>query len=707
MLIQIVMNTLEAQFHRCRPLNQHMQSPIPSRSRGNFLFTAPPLEAIVAFAADLSTASVDLEQIQEQEQSIDSQGDDNEPFVAKPTETVSAFSSDADDEDKEVEAIVQSPKSKAQKSEALNEDKKSIADKEVKIESPKSGSVCEDKAKDKSDVKSRELNYNKSELILPNYLEKGENISRITDENEEKTPYHPPVQRANRQLSPKTNRPKIQRMEALEGSLKLKKSKKESKESVDKQSKAKEPEVITHNSLSRMVSADERLSAKESGHKVLRNTNSSDSSQSKASKSTWTIEVHSPVKLQPILPVKPPQERLLPIGINTKEVRTFKEVRDEITHYDRGCAADVETKSVQTFKPLSTTDAEMQYPVCERLLPIGPTPPFARKEQTPISPLIQQKRSAIVQTSVLKEEVISKCDTGVPPTVTNASNISASVACSATTYAIITTSVTNTETTTTVVNTVPTSDTINPKSPLMPRDSIDNIELKPKPPNSPVVEGLTRTVKTSDSFDSITSPKKEKISKSNSISVMKRDSKAEFDPRPNDDILEKVIVETPCITAIDKSEDSQSLPPNISQSQSVGDPKPVRHYRQRKTRKIGSTTSELQRSIESRGGGVADKVSRRTSRSKRSSQSTSNANQSLEELMYERCSRCGHVLEQFSEEEIGMCIIILGTYVHREPALAAPILPEMLRLVSKYAGLTTYQWQNERSVFERLPKGSD
>ena len=636
-----------------------------------------------------------MEQIQEHEQSIDSQGDDNDPFAAKPNETVSAFSSDADDEDKEVETIVQSPKSKVEKSDAFNEDKKSLLVKDEKSDPMKSSSVCEDKSKEKSEVKLKELNSNKSELILPNNLEKSENISQITDENEEKVivgkpPYHPPVQRVSKQLSPKTNRPKIQRMEAIEGSLKIKKSKKEFKDNGDKQSRANKPEVVSHNSLTRVFSAEDKQSIQESGHKAVRNTNSSDSAQSKASKSTWTIEVHSPVKLQAILPVKPPPERLLPIGINTKDIRTFKEAKEDIAHYERGCAIDFDTKGVQTFKPLASTDAEMQYPICERLLPIGPTPPFVRKEPIPISPLVQQKRSAIHQTPVLKDEVLSsKCDTGVAPTVTNASNTSASVPSSATIYAI------------NAVNTNPITAT---KSPLSPRDSIDNIEVKPKPQNfdSPVIAGVNRLVKTSDSFDSIGSPKKERISKSNSISIMKRDSKADIEP--NEDTLDKIIIETPSVKTSDKTEGLQTLPPNVSQNQTVGEQKPLRHYRQRKARKVGSTTSELQRSIESRGGGVADKVSRRTGRSlssKRStSQSTANVTQSPEDLVYERCSRCGHVLEQFSEEEIGMCIIIMGTYVHREPSLAAPILPEMLRLVSKFAGLTAYHWQNERLDIE-------
>jgi len=48
-----------------------------------------------------------------------------------------------------------------------------------------------------------------------------------------------------------------------------------------------------------------------------------------------------------------------------------------------------------------------------------------------------------------------------------------------------------------------------------------------------------------------------------------------------------------------------------------------------------------------------------------------------------RCSKCNAPFEEFSEEELGMCVIILSTFIHREPTLAASILPEILRFNSK------------------------
>lgn len=51
--------------------------------------------------------------------------------------------------------------------------------------------------------------------------------------------------------------------------------------------------------------------------------------------------------------------------------------------------------------------------------------------------------------------------------------------------------------------------------------------------------------------------------------------------------------------------------------------------------------------------------------------------------IYCRCSECGTIKEEYSDEELGLCIINLGTFIHREPSLAAPLLPEILRVVTK------------------------
>jgi len=49
----------------------------------------------------------------------------------------------------------------------------------------------------------------------------------------------------------------------------------------------------------------------------------------------------------------------------------------------------------------------------------------------------------------------------------------------------------------------------------------------------------------------------------------------------------------------------------------------------------------------------------------------------------QRCAECGAPKEEYSDEEIGLCIVVLATYIHREPALAAPLLPEILTKVAR------------------------
>jgi len=69
-----------------------------------------------------------------------------------------------------------------------------------------------------------------------------------------------------------------------------------------------------------------------------------------------------------------------------------------------------------------------------------------------------------------------------------------------------------------------------------------------------------------------------------------------------------------------------------------------------------------------------------------------------EGVINQRCAKCSNVIEEFSEEEIGMCIVILRTYVHRESGMAAPLLPDMLKLVARFTSYFPNAWQYERSV---------
>ena len=55
----------------------------------------------------------------------------------------------------------------------------------------------------------------------------------------------------------------------------------------------------------------------------------------------------------------------------------------------------------------------------------------------------------------------------------------------------------------------------------------------------------------------------------------------------------------------------------------------------------------------------------------------------LPESACHRCSKCNAPFEEFSEEELGLCIVIISTFVHRELGMAGTMLPEILRCNAK------------------------
>ncbi|KAL5112757.1 hypothetical protein TcWFU_008571 [Taenia crassiceps] len=62
-------------------------------------------------------------------------------------------------------------------------------------------------------------------------------------------------------------------------------------------------------------------------------------------------------------------------------------------------------------------------------------------------------------------------------------------------------------------------------------------------------------------------------------------------------------------------------------------------------------------------------------------------------LSTERCPWCQTVLETHDETTIGLGLICLATFVHREPSLAAPFLIDMLMVAARIATATLYTWQ--------------
>ncbi len=51
----------------------------------------------------------------------------------------------------------------------------------------------------------------------------------------------------------------------------------------------------------------------------------------------------------------------------------------------------------------------------------------------------------------------------------------------------------------------------------------------------------------------------------------------------------------------------------------------------------------------------------------------------------DRCPKCHAVLEAYDEDVISMCIVALSCFIHREPALAASLLSDMLQSVARSA----------------------
>lgn len=52
-----------------------------------------------------------------------------------------------------------------------------------------------------------------------------------------------------------------------------------------------------------------------------------------------------------------------------------------------------------------------------------------------------------------------------------------------------------------------------------------------------------------------------------------------------------------------------------------------------------------------------------------------------------RCGYCNELLGNFDEETLSLCMIALETFVHREPAMAAPQLFRFISTVTRCAAL--------------------
>uniref|UniRef100_A0A1I8HTN4 RAP domain-containing protein n=1 Tax=Macrostomum lignano TaxID=282301 RepID=A0A1I8HTN4_9PLAT len=65
----------------------------------------------------------------------------------------------------------------------------------------------------------------------------------------------------------------------------------------------------------------------------------------------------------------------------------------------------------------------------------------------------------------------------------------------------------------------------------------------------------------------------------------------------------------------------------------------------------------------------------------------------IEPFMLNRCQFCNAIIEQYDEDTISLAIVCLGAFVHREPVMAAPMLMSMFSAVSKIVLHNAYSWK--------------
>ncbi|XP_028968019.1 protein unc-79 homolog [Galendromus occidentalis] len=136
------------------------------------------------------------------------------------------------------------------------------------------------------------------------------------------------------------------------------------------------------------------------------------------------------------------------------------------------------------------------------------------------------------------------------------------------------------------------------------------------------------------------------------------------------------------------------------------------HYKQRKQRRAAEdaqrkndakSAAQLRRSRKINEVNFQSQPNTSGTAKRSSSVSSSSVPRPADDIVLDRCSDCGAIIEHYAHDEIGLCIVALATYIHREPSLAAPIMPDMLRVVAKIAQQYFYAWQSESNM--HLPGG--
>ncbi|XP_028922162.1 protein unc-79 homolog isoform X2 [Ornithorhynchus anatinus] len=64
-------------------------------------------------------------------------------------------------------------------------------------------------------------------------------------------------------------------------------------------------------------------------------------------------------------------------------------------------------------------------------------------------------------------------------------------------------------------------------------------------------------------------------------------------------------------------------------------------------------------------------------------------------MMTDKCHDCGAILEEYDEETLGLAIVVLSTFIHLSPDLAAPLLLDIMQSVGRLASCTSFSNQAE------------
>lgn len=89
-------------------------------------------------------------------------------------------------------------------------------------------------------------------------------------------------------------------------------------------------------------------------------------------------------------------------------------------------------------------------------------------------------------------------------------------------------------------------------------------------------------------------------------------------------------------------------------------------------------------SVESRGGSKPKLLHSHSTRSfDRVLEGTIDKDPFEGDLELDSCPECGTSLEQFDEETLNLCIVVLSTFAHQSPSMAMPLLLRILECVAR------------------------